>query len=137
MTLQVLPDTRLAVITALAAFLQDLPGTVMVAGALPDDALTQLPFAAVYRVPGPPPAMWARWDTALLNIQVWAATEQASHDTAVTVHAILHTLPGTTTSGVTIREVQDITGPGILPDPGLPDLARHVFTVRVTARRAA
>jgi hypothetical protein len=133
--LRLLPDTKLAVVTYLAAH-ADLPGSVTVAGATNDDLSGRVPFVAVYRVPSPPPLMWAAWDTATLNIQVWAATEQAARDTAATVHAILHTLPGCTSASVVVQAVTDVTGLGQNPDPGLPDLHRYQFTVQVKARTA-
>lgn len=128
-----LPDTKLAVITWASAH-PTLPAGVTVAGGTADDLASAVPYVAVYRPPSPPPLMWARWDVALLNVQTWAATEQAARDTAATLHAIVHLLPGNTTAGVVVSSVEDVTGLGQVPDPGYPDLHRQVFTIRVVAR---
>lgn len=135
----VLPDTKLAVVTALQASTY-LPSDITVAGAVQDDlaviVATTGPYVAVQRPPGPPPALWMRTDTALLNVQVWAASEAAARDAAAAVHGVLHTLPGATSGGVTVTAVTDVQGLGELPDPGLPDLHRQAFTVQVRAHTA-
>jgi hypothetical protein len=139
MALDLLPDTKLAVITGLQAS-PDLPATVTVVGAVEDNlpALVTAtgPYVAVYRPPSPPPLMWARIDRALINVQVWAGTEAGARDTAAIVHAVLHTLPGHAHAGAWIQAVEDVTGLGEMPDPGLPTLFRQVFTARVVAARS-
>jgi len=137
-TLNLLPDTKLAVITGLQAS-PDLPGTVTVVGAVEDNLPTLVastgPYVAVYRPPGATPVFWGSIDRAMINVQVWASTEAAARDTAATVHAVLHALPGTTHACAYVERVEDITGLGEMPDPGLPTLYRQTLTVRVTARR--
>ena len=130
-----LPDTKLAVVTWIRAH-PDLPAGVTVAGAAPDDLASSLPLVAVFRPPGPPPMHWARWDRALINVQVWAVTEKTARDVAASVAAILHEAPGNTVADVVIQAVTDLTGIGDAPDPDLPDLSRQVLTVTVTARAA-
>lgn len=128
-----LPDTKLAVTTWLAAH-TGLPTGVTVAGATTDTLASDVPYVAVYRPPSPPPAMWARWDVALINVQAWAATEAEARSVAADAHSVLHLLPGHSSAGVHVMEVTDVTGIGQVPDPGYPDLHRQVFTVRVKAR---
>lgn len=139
MTLDLLPDTRTAVITALQAS-TDLDSTVTVVRAVQDDLSTLVtgtgPYVAVYQPPGPPPPHWGRTERALLSVQVWADDPDTAADTARDVHAVLHTLPGSTHSAVYIHGVQDITGPGELPDLDVPDLHRWALSAQVTASRA-
>lgn len=133
--MDVLPDTKLAVIDWIRAH-PDLPAGTTVAGAVPDDLATSLPLVVAFRPPGPPPLMWAAWDRALINIQVWADTEHAAREMASTVLGILHEAPGHTVTGIVIQAVTDLQGAGDLADLGYPDLSRQVSSVTVTARAA-
>jgi hypothetical protein len=138
-----LPDTKMAMIVWAQGH-ADLPAGMTVAGATSDTLASNLPYAAVFRPPGPPAMHHARWDRALLHVQVWAATEQAARDGAAALYDIAHEAPGSTVpdvdpdtlAGVVIGAVEDVTGLGAVDDPGYPDLYRYTFTVDVRARWA-
>jgi hypothetical protein len=138
-----LPDTKMA----LVVWLQDhprLPDGVTVAGAVSDTLPSNLPYAAIFRPPGPPAMHHARWDRALLHVQVWAGTERAAHDTAAQLYDLTHEAQGSrvtdvdpdTLADVIVGAVEDVTGLGAIADPSQPDLHRQAFTVDVRARWA-
>lgn len=127
-----LPDTKLALCTWLTA---QLTGAT-VSGGVPDDLPASLPLVALFRPPSGPPVMFARWDKATINVQVWAATEISAFDTAMAAYDLVHDTPGTTIGDVVIASVTDTTGIGSVPDPGYPDYYRYMFTVAVKARNA-
>ena len=74
-------------------------------------------------------------ERAQVTVEAWAASEQAAHDLSQTVRAVLHAARGDI-EGVRIYRVEEVAGPGYLPDP-LSDQPRYSFTALITARGAA
>lgn len=122
----VFPDTTALVCSALTDRL-DRPAGTLVPEQRPDE------FFRVLRTGGPRHTIVS--DAAQVTVESWAATEAAAHDMAQLARAVLHTLPGTVVDGVPVYRVDEISGPGNLPDP-LSNHPRYSQTFAVHTRGA-
>ena len=108
-----------------------------VAGAVADDLpVSLLPYCAVFAPPGGPGPVWCSIAGQTLNVQVWAESEAAAWTACEMVRAMAHDAPGRVIGEAAVLSCVDVTGVGIMPDPGYPNLHRAVCTVDVTGRWA-
>ena len=84
MTIPVLPDTELTVVTYLRG-LSFTVGTIL-ASPIPS------PFSRVLRIGGVPAVKWAV-DAARIQVDTWANTKQAARDAAAAVEAAMYEMP--------------------------------------------
>lgn len=130
------PDLRRAMIEFLRGHPYADP-QLTIAGAVADDLPTDLlPYAAVFAPPSGPHPVWCSIAAQTLNIQVWAETEAAAWTSCEMVRAMTHDAPGRVIDEVAVLSCVDVTGVGIVPDPGYPSFYRAVCTVDVTGRWA-
>ena len=130
------PDLRRAMIEFLRGHPYADP-QLTIAGAVADDLPTVLlPYAAVFAPPSGPHPVWCAIAAQTLNIQVWAETEAAAWTSCEMVRAMTHDAPGRVIDEVAVLSCVDVTGVGIVPDPGYPSFYRAVCTVDVTGRWA-
>jgi len=128
-----LPDTKHAVITYLR---QTFP-TTSIYGGVPDDLTQVVPAVIVYRPPGPAPMEKHRWDTAAINIQVYAGNEAAAFALCSSVESALIDAEGKViaTPPTVFNKISVMTGVGENHDPNLPDFYRYTCTMIVRARK--
>lgn len=102
----------------------DAATTVPVHGRVP----TNRPgaFIRIRRVGGPKQNLVM--DGAQLVIESWAATDVIAHDNLQTARAALYAASGEVVNGVTIGLVEELSGPGDLPDPD-SDMPRVTMTI--------
>lgn len=98
-----------------------------------------------HRIPNPRPATFVTLrrtggpkrnlvtDQAQVTAESWADTDQAAHDLAQEVRALLNALPGTVVDGVAVYRCDELSGPADLPDP-LSDQARYSQSFSVALR---
>lgn len=126
------PDATAVVVTFLNTQLDVHGDTAPVGSRVPSSRPTR--FVLVRRLGGPRLNRVA--DNAMLGIECWGTDEADAHDLAQLCRALVHSMPGTTQSGVAVYGVTELSGPGSLPDP-LSDSPRFTFTVQVTMRGTA
>ncbi len=127
------PDAAAAAIGALNAQLGALGFTgVPVRSRVPNPRPTR--FLLVFRTGGP--AVNVVTDAAQLTVEAWATSDVEAHDLAQVARAIVTGIEGTVTGGVTVYGVDELGGPGYLPDP-VSAQSRFTFTVTVHVRGAA
>jgi len=88
-------------------------------------------FVRVWRTGGPKSTKVT--DAAQLSIESWAPDVDVAIANASTVRGYLNDLPGRTLAGVPIYRVDELAGPGELPDP-LSATRRVTWTVSVHVR---
>jgi len=127
------PDATTAVIGALNAQLPALGFTgVPVRSRVP--AARPARFVLVFRTGGP--RVNVVTDAAQLTIEAWAASDVEAHDLAQAARAILNSLQGTVTGGVTVYGIAELAGPGYLPDPD-SEQSRYTWSASVNVRGVA
>lgn len=127
------PDAAAAVISALNAQLSALGFTgVPVRSRVPNPRPAR--FLLVFRTGGP--SVNIVTDAAQLTIEAWATSDVEAHDLAQVARAIVTGIEGTVTGGVTVYGVDQLSGPGYLPDP-VSTQSRYTFTVTVNVRGVA
>lgn len=90
-------------------------------------------FIRIRRVGGPKQNLVM--DGAQLAVESWAATDTAAHDNLQTARAALYAASGDVVGGVTIGLVEELSGPGDLPDPD-SDQPRVTMTMIFPCRGA-
>lgn len=75
-------------------------------------------------------------DGAQVTVDCWAADDGAAMDLAQTARRLIHQMPGTVQSGVSVHMVVEFGGPQNLPDPA-SDAPRVTFTVQIQMRGVA
>lgn len=118
---------RIVKAALLAAF---APGDVVVGRRVPVPRPTR--FLLVTRLGGTRGT--AVSDRPRLSVEAWAADPDAAEDLAQKAREAIHRLAGTTTGGVIVYRVADVSAPQDLPHPsGQPRMA---FTVELHVRTA-
>lgn len=128
------PDVVAAVATYLREELAARGFTVTVATEVPHVRPTQL--VRLVRTGGPrhdDPGIPT--ERAQITVECWADTEALAHDLAQVSRALVGALAGVV-EGVMFYKVDEVAGPGHLPDP-LSDQPRYIFTVLLTVRGEA
>lgn len=72
-------------------------------------------------------------DEAILVVEAWGLTPTEAHDLGQTIRSALLAASGTVVDGWTIYQVEDIAGPGDLPDPRT-DQPRVTLTMKFPVR---
>lgn len=102
----------------------------------------------VERVPAERPARFVRLlrtggfvvdvviDRAMLTVEAWAPSEQASAALASAVRAVINAMPGGVHGGVAVYRVVEFSGPANSPDP-VSRTPRHTWTIEVAVRGSA
>jgi hypothetical protein len=72
-------------------------------------------------------------DSAVLIIQAWADNKPDAYDLVKLVRAHVHAMPGAFVDGVWVYRVDEIAGPGYVPDPDT-NTPRYQFTVQLHLR---
>lgn len=75
-------------------------------------------------------------DAATIGVECWAPTDLQASNLARLTRALVRSLRGETTAGVTFYDVTEFAGPANLPDP-TSNQSRYTFTVSVSARGSA
>jgi hypothetical protein len=75
-------------------------------------------------------------DSAQITVEAWAQHDTDAEDLALACRAIVGAMEATVVGGVTIYDVSEFSGPGLLPDPQT-DQSRYTFTTSVQVRGAA
>jgi hypothetical protein len=130
------PSAVTAVVTALNAQLPDLGFTgVPARGRIPRNPDGSRPdrFVRVLRTGGPRGLVV---DSAQITVEAWAQHDTDAEDLALACRAIVGAMEATVIGGVTIYDVSEFSGPGLLPDPQT-DQSRYTFTTSVQVRGAA
>jgi hypothetical protein len=91
-------------------------------------------FTRVIRTGGPRATLVT--DGAQVTIESWGVTETQSAGDAQTVRAHVNALRGEQVAGATVYLVEELSGPGNLPDPDSAQ-ARYVQSFRIHVRGAA
>lgn len=91
-------------------------------------------FVLVFRTGGPRVGLVV--DAAQVTVEAWAASDTDAHDLAQAARAIVGSLQGTVTGGVTVYGVDEFSGPGYLPDPESGQ-SRYTWTTSVQTRGVA
>lgn len=118
------PNAAALVITKLRAALPSLLFCHDVPTARPDI------FVRVFRTGGPRDSVI---DQAQLTIESWAPDSDTAETNAQTVRDVLNGLPGQILGGYPVYRVDELSGPGDLPDP-LSDSRRSTWSVQVWIR---
>jgi hypothetical protein len=127
------PDAVSTVISALNAQLDDLGYTgVPVRSRIPNPRPTR--FVRVLRTGGP--RVNVVTDAAQVTVEAWAASTADAHDLAQAARAIVNSLEGTVTGGVTVYGVNEFSGPADLPDPE-SEQPRYTWSASVNVRGIA
>lgn len=110
----VFPDAVAATIGALNSQLSALGfAGVPVRSRVPNPRPSR--FVLVFRTGGPRANIVT--DGAQVTVEAWADNDADAHDLAQAARAIVNSLEGTVTGGVTFYGVEELAGPGNLPDP--------------------
>jgi len=128
----VFPDVAAAVIAGLEAELAARSNTTPVRSRVPDPRPAT--FVRVRRIGGPRRNLVV--DDATVVVEAWAADEASGHDLAQLCRGIVHSFAGSTIADTTIYRVDEIAGPGLLPDP-VSEQTRWTFTLQISARGTA
>lgn len=72
-------------------------------------------------------------DNPLLTVQCWAPADTDAHDLAQIARAVIGALRGTSSLGVAVYAVHELSGPALFPEPNSA-LPRYTFTVQVALR---
>lgn len=72
-------------------------------------------------------------DRAQVAVESWAADIDRAHDLAQLARQAMHAAVGEVVDGVTIYQVEELSGPGRLPDP-VSDQPRYTQTFTVMLR---
>lgn len=126
------PDVVAAVCEFLADELQDRAVTAAVGTVVPRPRPEQL--VRVRRIAGARRNLVV--DSPQLSVECWAASEEAAHDLAQLVRALVHSMRGGTVGSTVIYHVAEIGGPALLPD-GETDTPRFVATYEIGTRGRA
>lgn len=127
------PDAAAAVIDALNAQLPALGFVdVAVRSRIPNPRPTR--FVLVFRTGGPRGNIVV--DGAQLTFEAWAADDASAHDLAQAARAIVNSLQGTMAGAVTLYQIEELSGPGNLPDP-VSDQSRYTWSSIVNVRGVA
>jgi hypothetical protein len=129
----VFPDAAAATIGALNAQLPALgfsavPVRTSVPSIRPDR------FVLVFRTGGPRGNLVT--DGAQLTFEAWSTSEATAHDLAQATRAIVNSLQGTVTGGVTVYGIVELGGPANLPDP-VSNQYRFTWSAIVNVRGVA
>jgi hypothetical protein len=87
-------------------------------------------FVTVRRIGGPRMNLVA--DEAMLTVEAWGSDEADAHDLCQQARALIYAMRGTTSSGVAVYRITEISGPARLPD--LSDHERYTYTVQIGMR---
>lgn len=117
----------------LVAYLTPLSGIQGVSVDLPQNVLTVLPFVQVNRVGGGDNYVT---DSALVDIDCFAATRATASMIARTVHGAMMRLKHTAVNGVLVDSVETVTGPQWINYDD-ENLQRYVSTYIVESRVGA
>jgi hypothetical protein len=129
-TVLLYPDAVAVVNPYLRAALAAAGQAVPVVSRVPSDRPDK--FVRVQRTGGPetfPGVM----DGAQVTVDCWAADDGAAMDLAQLARKLIHDMPGTVQSGVSVHRVVEFGGPNDLPDP-VSNAPRVTFTVQIQMR---
>lgn len=104
---------------------------VRVATRTPDDLETAMPMVRVRRGPGTDDGIT---DSPLLDVEAFAATEQAAWDLAEDARQAVHDLDGRSVDGALVDDVTTAAAP-VAVDWGNPAVHRFVASYRLDLRR--
>jgi len=125
------PDAVALVVDYLTEELDDRGDTADVLSTVPNPRPDR--FVRVHRLGGPRHNLVV--DAASIGVECSALTETDAHDLAQLCRALLFALASQVRDGVPVYRVEEIAGPGDLPDPDSSQ-PRCVFTHAVHVRGA-
>lgn len=127
------PDAEAVLTTWLRAALAERGVSVPVGTAVPNPRPGR--FVRVLRTGGPVADLFLL-DNPTVVIEAWASTEAVAADLARLARGLIHKLAGLVVNGTTVYRVDELAGPGNLPDP-TTGMARYTFTVSMLLRGSA
>lgn len=128
----VFPDATMVVLDHLAATLPTFGSAASTHREIPDPRPAL--FIRVLRTGGTRYSLVS--DGAQLTFEAWATTSAAAHDLAQLARGIVNAMPGTVIGGVAVYRVDELSGPGDLPDP-VSNQQRYTWSAVVHLRGAA
>lgn len=129
----VFPDAVALAVTALTAALATARPDVEVHAQVPYPDRPNR-FVTIERAGGPRRNLVV--DAAMLSIEAWSDGAADAQDIAQLCRAVMHSLPGTTVSGVSIYRADEAGGPVHQPDPESGH-ERYTFAIQIAARGTA